>query len=286
MSDLFGSNCSQGVSGILRTMRSWHNNPVPTDASGTLWNLFLINAATIARNIWRTGISNEELSQACEQDTRQLLDCISAYASSISNFNSDKVVVCFYFPHYDRLSDTYKKDKFAISYVRYQEQLLLLKTSIINVISGVGLSCPKLDILICDAESPWAHQSVLSDINGKYKNLKIFNTLLISHIPLDFHLAYNFNSFAIFESFTGNLKHPAQIAKKVFLDSQIPFNAYTHILLGDNMILKSQLTRKQKSELMNAIKTEHWELLNTAEMLDLMLNRKYCTREILLTPAL
>jgi hypothetical protein len=73
--------------------------------------------------------------------------------------------------------------------------------------------------------------------------------LMISHMPMDFHIM-RFFAVDLIESFTGNVKTMSResMGKKVF-KHDIPFTPATHALLGDNYLIRCSLDRKKKKEL-------------------------------------
>jgi len=90
---------------------------------------------------------------------------------------------------------------------------------------------------------------------------------LISHVPLDFHLYRVFDEFTLLESYTGAFKTKKDLGKKVFQIDSIPFNKYTHLLLGDKWYLTQLVDNKTKKLIKEKAERESWNVLPDKEIL-------------------
>ena len=92
--------------------------------------------------------------------------------------------------------------------------------------------------------------------------------LLISHIPLDFHLQNTLaNKLYILESYTGKIKSSKDLGQKVFKEDNVPFNQYTHLLFGDKVQIKPMVARKAKQKILNIAKSKKWNSRPTSLIL-------------------
>ena len=90
--------------------------------------------------------------------------------------------------------------------------------------------------------------------------------LVISSYPLDYHLQ-SFKSFVpvftVLNSYTGELVEGRKLSEKVFKNKSIPFNVYTHALLGDSKSFKGSVSRTEKKKLIQLANSEIWNLRST-----------------------
>ncbi len=92
------------------------------------------------------------------------------------------------------------------------------------------------------------------------------NVLLVSHIPLDFHIARSLRNVLLVSSHTGSVVDKKGFNKKVFKTTDIPFTIDTHAILGDTVSFKSILKPKLKKELMQASVRENWAMQSNAQV--------------------
>ena len=87
----------------------------------------------------------------------------------------------------------------------------------------------------------------------------------ITHHPIDYHIYKYTADYRLIQSFTGNILRPKDLGSKVFNNQSVPFNVYTHAVLGDNVDIKSSLSISTKRQLMDLAKKEHWGDIHTAD---------------------
>lgn len=87
----------------------------------------------------------------------------------------------------------------------------------------------------------------------------------ITHHPIDYHIHRYTSDYRLIQSFTGNVIRPRDLGDKVFNNQAIPFNVYTHAVLGDGVDIKSSLSVSTKHQLMELAKKEHWRDVHTAD---------------------
>lgn len=106
----------------------------------------------------------------------------------------------------------------------------------------------------------WPHHQ----IRELLRNQKNTNTcLLVSHVPLDFHVTRWIKSINVLESYTGKIVDVKDLPSKVFKQLDVPFNEYTHVMLGDKDFLQPVLKRKEKQRLIDLATSENW-IIRTA----------------------
>ena len=102
---------------------------------------------------------------------------------------------------------------------------------------------------------PWRHISVeMKDMRNNH------NVLMVSNHPVDYHLGSVSRTFRIVRSFTGAVVNYKQLGQIVFNNNVMPFNVYTHALLGDKEDIKCTLSTADKRNLIKLAEQEEWML--------------------------
>lgn len=85
--------------------------------------------------------------------------------------------------------------------------------------------------------------------------------LMLSHMPLDFHIFQQHPQSAIIESYTGKiLKYsPIVFGQKVFKLDNVPFTGYTHALLGDGITVSLIKDHKTKKKILELADKKAWK---------------------------
>ena len=92
------------------------------------------------------------------------------------------------------------------------------------------------------------------------------NVLMVSHHPIDYHLATSTNKWRLICSFTGDIKSPDDLGKAVFGSYEIPFTKATHVALGDRVDMKQSIKRGYKKQLVEFAQKEMWQLLSNEQL--------------------
>lgn len=96
------------------------------------------------------------------------------------------------------------------------------------------------------------------------------NVIMVSHIPMDYHLHKFSHDFNILYSFTGEMLSANTIGPRLFKNEHVPFNRHTHAIFGDKVSFKCLLSIKLKRELYDLAETEKWHLQTEAMILSSM----------------
>ena len=86
------------------------------------------------------------------------------------------------------------------------------------------------------------------------------NVLMISHHPIDYHMATACNSWRVIKSYTGAIWTYEDLGINV-LHQNLPYLKKLHILLGDKTDLKPSLPLKEREKLIKVAQDESWYLL-------------------------
>lgn len=269
---------SPGIAPILKTL-----NDMSSGFNRPLWSLFLINVETLIRDRKNPDEDNKAMAQGVIKDMITLCQFISAYCRyTLPPQMKAEPMLCFYFPIYSEIPAVYKRDKFP----KGTENFWAIRDLILKHFEKHTWQTQydDLEALLEVAHGPWPHRNLLNDLIAHKDRLRFRKTLMVSHVPLDFHLYRVFKDFTILESYTGNLKTIKQFGKKVFDDEAIPFNKYTHLVLGDKWYLKCHLDRKSKKELKQLAVAEHWALMPDISVAESLIKHKTVPKELILNP--
>lgn len=253
-----GVQVSFGIAPILNTLSN-----LSTQSSRPSWTLYLINVETLIRDRKEDTKDPVVAAKAVITDMQVLSQYIAAYNryTLTSRTKETQPILCFYFPHYENIPKAYLREKLPSG----TEQRWKIRDAIEKIISTQGLPSAYDDTQVFYAvvgtKGPWPHKDLLKDLAKLVEGIQYRKVLMISHVPLDFHLYRQFKEFHILESYTGALKTQKQLGKKVFGDDTLPFNKYLHLLLGDRWYLKSLVKTTTKNEMKKRAIKEHWAII-------------------------
>lgn len=278
------SGSSYGLRGILNTLIKLTASP-----NKYAWSLYLINAFTLVRNVYtKKNMTVGELMTEFNVDCINLLSAIDAYAATYKR--PSKPIICMYFPEYDSIPSLFcrPRDKFPIEYGMYHTVKTIMLRSLIednpnNVLNNTLFITSEVPL---PYEEHWPHVEVFRDLSKRFPGVSAANAVMISHAPIDYHLRSRLQRFMVLESFTGTLKTFNELKSKVIpiKDEEVPFNKYTHLLYGDSICIKSQLTRKTRAELVALAKEEHWSILPNITIAESLISHNLATKELILDP--
>ena len=237
------------------------------------WTLYLINVETLIRDRKDKTSTPEQIARNVITDCTVLSQYIATYNNMIRSPNSKtNPVICFYIAQYENIPKKYLRDKFP----KGTEERWVIRDRVGEIIAKEGFieSFEGTDILfsIEDGKKAWCHKSLIKSLGSKYDDIPYRTTLLISHVCSDFHLYRVFKDFTLLESYTGAFKQSKEFGKKVFSDDNVPFNKYTHILLGDKWYIKLQLDNKSRNALKQHAAANNWAVLPDKNILEQLIN--------------
>ena len=281
--ELDNMRCSYGLAPILNTLVD--------SISGRLkpkWNLFLVNIETIIRNCQATDRS--EFGEIIVD--RAIADCklLAQYLIEVlKDCNQDKRVrpiICFYSASYENVGKTYIKEELPAGTVERWNIKALFEQ---RWPYAWDIKSDDVDILFSVQDKKttfWISKSLINDVNSfTTKTLCQYrNCIMISHMPVDYHVMRRVGEFSLLESYTGALKRPSDLSTKLFNNPWVPFNKYTHVLFGDKYLLKPLAVPKVRKELKKNAETEQWKRLPDTAVLGAIARMSFIPTEILTAP--
>lgn len=250
--------CSAGMSNILKSISTIAR--LKND-SRKVFDVVILNVLTMVRNCYDRKKPDAKIVEDIRKDVNIFLQYIQSYFIEQKDMVEKPVVIC-YLPVYNipeqfaRPDTQIKKDLYKFANIVFGKQCtnpastreLNNNAILYTVKAGIGMlphqTIGRLITTKCDV-------GVLKPKDRRY--------LLISHCPIDLHLQNTLESRVfLLESFTGMIKSVNDFGKKVFKDDYVPFNQYTHLLLGDKVTIKPLIHHKDKTTLLEAAKKDMW----------------------------
>lgn len=275
-----GVEVSFGIAPILSTFSN-----LSGQFKKPYWNLFLINVETIIRDCKNKG-TDKTIAQDTLTDCTVLAQYIAAYCRlSVPQNLKERPVICFYLPHYENMPKLYLRDKFPKGteerwQVRDEIEAILAKDGFPTSFEGTQVLFE-----VVGKKGEWPHRELISDLCHHIDSVRYRKVLMISHVPLDFHLYRIFGkNFSILESYTGAIKVQKQFGKKVFNNDVVPFSKYTHLLYGDKYYLKSLIPIKVKKQITELATKEHWSILPDKSVLQSLIKLNPVKSDLYIKP--
>lgn len=251
-------DCSLGMSKILESIS---RAALFKDDRRQTFDVFLINAWTIARNCYDKKLSDTNVLRAIRKDINQFVTYVQTYFQEQKDL-IEKPYVIVYLPEY-KLKDTYLR----LPTEERQKVMDLANKFFVKVctnppiekkVYGGNMYLAKVGSVLLP------HKELFQLISNKFDKgvTRIMQRryLLVSHVPMDFHLQnYLANKLYILESYTGKIKNISELGNKVFKNDYVPFNQYTHLLLGDSFLIKPLIYRKEKKLILEMAKKNFWK---------------------------
>ena len=247
--------------------------------TGEGFDIVLINILTICRNVCSSYsvdlrkeiIEKGNIQAVVDHVTTVLIYLVDIIRSNYKNTQScvPRHVIAYMFDYGKIIPSDYYRiptDHFTHSV----EEELKKKTE---------RGCIKIDDIVLEAYPETTRPSYieLNDIIQPIQNCH--NVLMVSHHPIDYHLALLVNKFKLVSSFTGDIKIYDEVSKTVFGSPDIPFTPTTHVLFGDKVDMKQTLKRGQRNKLIELAQKELWNLFTKdqldSRLLELQINSPY-----------
>ena len=214
----------------------------------------LINVRTIVRNNFDKTKTRQELIQKIINELHTLID------DTISIFNDNKTfrpaIVLYYYDYRKAVNQEYVRPMDQM-----REYCHSMRDPILNILrredkfkiqNGVGIS-----LLLLKNVIP-LYRALHNSLSNVKNNRRV---LMISDMPLDYHLTETVPNLMIMESHTAKILRKTDLSKKIFKNYDgVPFNKSTHVLLGDKKLIKPALTIKDKRKLLALATDQKWML--------------------------
>lgn len=257
---------SLGTQSLIDTIVNWDYR------TKHIWDTTLINVATIVRNNIAKDKTDEEIVQNTYTDLRNLNLAIYYYIEGQKE--SDNPYTVMYVPDYSKIPEVCRR-KLSPQEERITVICNKIANSIKNKQDGDTSTLLGLDLYLVklgtSRELPYK-QLVnkiykINSSNEKITKIMTRRYMLISHIAMDYYIFNtHLRDIKLLECYTGNVRTVKDLGTKLFKDSNIPFNQYTHSLFGDSTRLRPMVTRKKREEFTEIAKRYKWNLKTPVEI--------------------
>lgn len=231
----------------------------------------LFNVATIIRNCAQTDKitdmvkTERRLGRETDQPSMSLLNKTKTEISMLLNdivemFDANRSILnptlIAYFCNYEKTipGNSYRVPTPGKRVLHTAEQLLISSMSSKRSVTKVR-NITLVEIPILNGEFP--HKLLEMELGYIKNNHRIAH--VTSH-PVDYHICKSTSHYRLVQSFTGHVLKPEDLNNKVFGTDVVPFNVYTHAVLGDSVDIKPSLTPSVKKKLIEVATTEHWNI--------------------------
>jgi hypothetical protein len=245
---------SYGTSGIVQAML----NMIKTRKLKQVDTLF-VNILTLLRNCYDKDLNYKQIIEQLNVDMQVLITFFSEYVNHLREQDLPSMIM--YLPSYHHfptihlrpespssklLTNVFKK---FIQQVYPQERYDYTHNNLrIHVIHAGMKSLPHVDIF-----------NLLPKLLADCKKKAFRDYWMISHVPLDYHLIDRLHGRCwLIDSHTGNFWNNKTLGIKVFRNTSIPFNSVTHLLLGDKILVKCLLNRRDKANALKIATSDNW----------------------------
>jgi len=252
--------CSIGLNRIINKLAHEIDNPKKIK-----YNLFLVNMETIIRNTHETDIDNKSWLSNVYRDISLYTQYIYEYTKTYANSFKYPISMIIYFPFYV-FEPPYKYQTESKAWHAIQKFKLYF--------DQVGFMSEKelidhLEVTKVRIQNKGFHipSDLLKTIRTNTHTTQ-YESLMLSHVPIDFHIHRNINRLTLIESYTAELKKWSQFGKKVFKVDHIPFNQYTHVALGDKVYLHNLIKGgKIKKALVKRAEANKWYSMSEGKIM-------------------
>lgn len=122
----------------------------------------------------------------------------------------------------------------------------------------------EVELMRIDKPQVHAVDRIVSKLANAARGSRI---LLLTHMPVEYHLTEQSPKLVVLESHTGKTIHASKFAYKVFGEkygSEIGFSRTTHQMFGDKHLIHSDLSPKGKRDVIEHARIHHWRTKSSA----------------------
>ena len=269
--DLENSKYSLGTTPIYNTLLkeiTKRNAPV---------EVVLFNVSTILRNCnskesvkqlvdedKRLGRETDRPSQMLLSETKREINLLLEDILEMFRYNTNILnpTLIAYFCNYQKTIPTtsYREPTHGKRVLTTAETMLLHSMRPGNRAVKKAQNVTLVEVPITRGKFP--HAILAEEIGFITNNHRIAH---ITHHPVDYHVCKYTSDYRLIQSFTGQIIRPNELGDKVFSNSSVPFNVYTHAVLGDSVDIKSSITPSTKKKLIQVAQQEHWKEVHTSD---------------------
>lgn len=230
------------------------------------FSVAMLSAFTIFRNVVGTYPTEkiEELEEAFVRDVNLFIEYYDTYLAITKNsFMMGKyAVVIVYFPEYDKVDKKILREQPS-----KHLHLANMYKKFLSRYSGRDELVKQTEHVKCywvrTNHSIYPHRELVQKFRGSVMgNDNLYSSsdkvVLMSHVPLDYHISGRIRNVNLLESYTGKLRPTSEFNLKLDKEGRIPFNSTTHVVFGDGSFIKSMVGIKIRKLLFEQAVKEKW----------------------------
>lgn len=246
--------CSFGTSMFLQFLRSQIDNPRPL-----LFSCIFINIETILRNTYSKEVNLKQHIEAAYADMRMLFSVVAEYVDAHRLRLPDPRVIVYSCPY--EIPAAYARKLSPMNTAVHEAAVHFRQTMDVKAQDSYNNLYKVREYI---APGPFPSEQLYNFERSMHCKGK--SVLLISHIPVDYHLLWRYPDVYLLESFTGKAVQRKDIAQKVFKVTGVPFVPSTHVVLGDKVYVDAMAKRKMKKEILKTANNENWIALSSSSI--------------------
>jgi hypothetical protein len=235
-------------------------------ASSPAYDLFVISIYTLLRNAYSKGITQAAIEKVVDDDVDLYMTFIGAY---LSYRRQTPGAVLFYAPNYRSIprellrKTSGQRDEMDALYLKLLHKL---PTKLTEITEDPLLR----KYLVATSGGMFPHKELpgyIRDIYDGRRTHGMLGTIMLSHCPIDLHLARMIPGIELLESHTAAIYPPSEFGRKLTKDVRVPFNTATHRAFGDEVHLAALCKGRQKAELTELAAKRQWAIHTESEIL-------------------
>lgn len=234
------------------------------------YDTVLVNIATLIRNRVEKELPTSQLLEMLDLEVKDLISDLVSVLQSKANGQCEPLVLLYLYDYSKMIPKENQKETHA----KTSEVISALTSRIFKLISSNNTIRNGVRVLIVvtnDQTIPsYKHLSRMI-----YNQRNAHHILMVSHYPLDYHMARKLPVFSLVNSHTGTLVPANKLGEKVFDNPFLPFNTYTHALLGDKPLIKNSLDRASKKSLIGIAEMDRWSVKTADYIKDKLLAHSF-----------
>jgi hypothetical protein len=256
---------SYGTLGILETLVHHFNDQPHLNRK-----ILLVNGDTIIRNCYHKDLPVNTIYDKISFDFEKLIYYYRQYV------NEGIVIIYFHPGIYGFIPQHLQKKLTPL-----RENLTTLSNGVISLNSVEfnkvrTLSDESVKVVALAVKGKFSYKSLLEQFRSLFLSNKIW---MISHCPIDYFLFQSFD-IELINSHTGIIITKKDLGKKVFGESNVPFNKTSLMLFGDKEFIRPLCRNKPKALL--ELKSNNIHLRTERELAQLAVTKLKIDRKSLL----
>lgn len=231
---------------------------------------YLISAYAVVRNVMDTKKANKvearlaDIESAFVQDVNLFMEYLDTYLSFTWNqmWGAKKVPVLVYFPDYHRVNSKIRRE-----FTGRDAELQTMYQAFLKHHGSYNEIVKVLDHCQCYWVSAGQVTYPHVELAGKFRDIGLANDTvyqrgdpigMITNMPLDYHIDGRLRNVSVIKSYHATVETHKDFRFRLDKEGRIPFTAATHLVFGDNALIKQEIPLKTKRLILETAEKEKW----------------------------